>query len=319
MKIMFEQVVPALQQPWRFMHYQWQQIDLNLHYHPEYELVLTIGSQGVRHIGQQQQRYQDYDLVLLGPNLVHGWQSDVLAITDSPVSTDVAESAETTLSRGDNRAEAAMQHAYVVQLPAEWLEQWLAVNPALAGVSALLARAGGGLFFPRPTALLAEQLLLQIEQSEPARRQVLLLELLCLLSQCQHAQRINRPLAGTEPQDPNQRRLAKLTGFIQERLAEPLHAERLAAVVHLSVPHLHRLFKQHTEMTLLQYVLQQRIGHACELLQQSSLPVAMIASRCGFNSLASFNRQFLKLQQMTPRQFRSSRGGISSLPLKDSA
>lgn len=307
MKIMFEQVVPALQQPWRFMHYQWRQIDLNLHYHPEYELVLTIGSQGVRYIGQQQQRYQDYDLVLLGPNLVHGWQSDVAESTDAAEST------------GDNSAQAAMQHAYVVQLPAEWLEQWLAVNPALAGVSALLARAGGGLFFPRPTALLAEQLLLQIEQSEPARRQVLLLELLCLLSQCQHAQRINRPLAGTDPQDPNQRRLAKLTGFIQERLAEPLHAERLAAVVHLSVPHLHRLFKQHTEMTLLQYVLQQRIGHACELLQQSSLPVAMIASRCGFNSLASFNRQFLKLQQMTPRQFRSSRGGVSGLSLKDSA
>lgn len=319
MKIMFEQVVPALQQPWRFMHYQWPQIMLNMHYHPEYELVLTTGSQGVRYIGQQQQRYQDYDLVLLGPNLVHGWQSDAPAITDVAASSDVAESTETALSTGDNHAEAAMHHAYVVQLPAEWLEQWLAVNPALAGVSALLARAGGGLFFPPQTGLMAEHLLIEIEHSEPARRQVLLLELLCLLSQCQHAQRINRPLAGTDPQDPNQRRLAKLTGFIQERLAEPLHAERLAAVVHLSVPHLHRLFKQHTEMTLLQYVLQQRIRHACTLLQESSLPVAMIASRCGFNSLASFNRQFLKLQQMTPRQFRSSRSMVAGCSFKDSA
>ena len=45
------------------------------HYHPEFELTLTLNSRGQRYIGDDIANYDDGDLVLLGPNLPHTWCS----------------------------------------------------------------------------------------------------------------------------------------------------------------------------------------------------------------------------------------------------
>lgn len=286
MKAMFEHVVPELHQPWRFGYYQWSRLDVNLHYHPEYELVLTCGSAGLRQVGGTVHRYSDFDLVLVGPNVVHSWHSD---------------------------GGAALQHTYVVQLPADFLHAWIGANPALSDIVQLLQQAACGVWFPPTLGQALQPLFAQLDVSDVVKRQVLLLELLWRLAQCPQRCLLHKGHADSASCDPNQRRMAKLTHYIQQQLAMPLAAEQLAEVVHLSVPHLHRLFKQYTEMTLWQYVLQQRIHKACRLLQDTRLSIAMIAGQCGFHSLASFNRQFLKSQQCTPRQYRTTKwaSGIS--------
>ena len=51
----------------------------NWHYHPEYELTLTLGSHGTRFVGTGVAPYAEGDLALIGPNLPHAWQSHRLA------------------------------------------------------------------------------------------------------------------------------------------------------------------------------------------------------------------------------------------------
>lgn len=49
--------------------------DFPIHFHPEYELNFIKDGKGVRRVvGDSLQEIEDVELVLVGPNLVHGWE-----------------------------------------------------------------------------------------------------------------------------------------------------------------------------------------------------------------------------------------------------
>jgi AraC-like DNA-binding protein len=68
-----------------------------------------------------------------------------------------------------------------------------------------------------------------------------------------------------------------------------------------------RYFKQRTNKTYMNFVLEIRIGQACRLLKQNrEMRISEIAFECGFNNLTNFNRKFKQLKKVTPSQFRNS-------------
>jgi AraC-like DNA-binding protein len=76
--------------------------------------------------------------------------------------------------------------------------------------------------------------------------------------------------------------------------------ELLAEVARLSASGLHRLFRRHTQMTILDYIAQLRIGRACQLWISTSRPIAHIAADAGYDNLSHFNRQFKSLKEISP-------------------
>ena len=50
--------------------------DYPIHNHPEYEINLIMGMSGTRIVGDSTDRYNEIDLVLLGPYLYHKWDGD---------------------------------------------------------------------------------------------------------------------------------------------------------------------------------------------------------------------------------------------------
>ncbi len=80
----FETVTIPRDRSWLLFDRQLPDFPFNWHYHPEFELTLTVGSCGVRFVGDHVERYAHDDLVLLGPNLPHAWQSEAL-VGDAPL------------------------------------------------------------------------------------------------------------------------------------------------------------------------------------------------------------------------------------------
>ena len=84
-----------------------------------------------------------------------------------------------------------------------------------------------------------------------------------------------------------------------------IDAESLASVMCMSSSQLRRKILALTGEKLTAYVLQIRLKHAQLLLEtKMEMPVADVASKCGFDDAAYFSRIFKNVYQMTPSQYR---------------
>jgi AraC family transcriptional regulator len=78
----------------------------------------------------------------------------------------------------------------------------------------------------------------------------------------------------------------------------------LAAVGGVHPVHLSREFRKHYRITIGEYIRKRRIEHATGLLSNSAMPMAEIASTCGFSDQSHFCALFKKYSGMTPAKFR---------------
>jgi len=66
-----------------------------------------------------------------------------------------------------------------------------------------------------------------------------------------------------------------------------------------------RYFKQRTNKTFVNFLIDIRIGNACKLLTKNNdLNITEISYKSGFNNLANFNRKFKAIKGVTPSEFR---------------
>lgn len=72
--------------------------------------------------------------------------------------------------------------------------------------------------------------------------------------------------------------------------------------------HLSREFRKRYQVTIGEYIRKRRIEHASGLLSNSEMPMAEIASTCGFSDQSHFCALFKKYAGMTPAKFRDLSG-----------
>ena len=86
-------------------------------------------------------------------------------------------------------------------------------------------------------------------------------------------------------------------------MTEDLTLETLSAKFNLCPTHYHNIFKYNTGVTLREYVENQRIKKATNLLISTNLSLAQIAYECGFSSQSYFSFVFKRKFNTTPRKY----------------
>jgi transcriptional regulator GlxA family with amidase domain len=97
----------------------------------------------------------------------------------------------------------------------------------------------------------------------------------------------------------------KVTDHVTEALDADLSTEALARLARVSQRHLTRLFRTHLRQTPGRYVRKARVTAAAQLLTTTDLPVARVASRCGFASAEALRQAFSREYGIAPSQYRS--------------
>ncbi len=250
------------------------------HSHPEVQITLAIRSQGYRIVGDNISPLTNGDCVLVGADMPHVWHQDSAGKNNKAVQAIVVRFREDFLG-------------------ADWLRQ-----PEMEHLQRLFLRARRGLEIRGRTRTAVSELMLRLSQQQGLRRVITLMEVLDLLSHSTDLKALAS--AGFKPvlEATDQERMGRIMRFIQDHLTEELSRDELARVASLSAGAFSRYFKSRTGKTLPEYVNELRIGQACRMLSVSDVAVTDIAFDCGFRNLANFNRWFLKLTGLVPRDYR---------------
>ena len=92
--------------------------------------------------------------------------------------------------------------------------------------------------------------------------------------------------------------------YIRGHYAEEFDLNDLASGCGLNATYFCKAFKDHTGMTVFEFINNIRIQKACLLLKSTEMPVIDVAYGVGYNNISFFNRYFKKVTGESPRDFR---------------
>ena len=98
-------------------------------------------------------------------------------------------------------------------------------------------------------------------------------------------------------------RLAFIIQYIRENLDEPLTIEELSRKAYMSDSNFHRVFKNETGVSPVDFINNERIKLATSLLQDPNMKIKEVYMACGFDSRSYFNRVFKRKKRLSPKAF----------------
>ena len=98
----------------------------------------------------------------------------------------------------------------------------------------------------------------------------------------------------------------KCRDYVRKHYREKIYLEDIAASIGVSPTYLSRLFKKETGTCLQDFINEERVFRAANLLLYSDLPLPEIAHYVGFPNQSYMGKIFKKLKNMTPRAYRDA-------------
>ncbi len=98
-------------------------------------------------------------------------------------------------------------------------------------------------------------------------------------------------------------RLAFIIQYIRENLDKPLTIEELSRKAYMSDSNFHRVFKNETGISPVDFINNERIKLATSLLQDPNMKIKEVYMACGFDSRSYFNRVFKRKKRLSPKAF----------------
>ncbi len=254
------------------------------HYHKEIELLYVVKSNGTRFVGESIQPFFEGDMVLIGSNVPHFWQNE---------------------EKYFQGKEELRGEVILVQFLDTFAGEAFQL-PEMIHIPKLLEKALHGIQFIGETRNLATQHLWSLVADNGENKIIQLLALLDLLAKSSEY-RLLSDFAYQPQENQHSERIRKVCDYLLTHYKNPISLDEVAGIANMTEKAFCRFFKKSTQKTLLQFVSELRISHACKLLLYKEYPISDICFESGFNNLSNFNRVFKDLTGQTPREYQKSK------------
>lgn len=97
----------------------------------------------------------------------------------------------------------------------------------------------------------------------------------------------------------------RVKAYIDGHIDDPeLYADTVAQACGLSVKYLHRIFHEYTGKSVCDYIEEERMQRARQMLQAGEGSISQISEQCGFRSLNTFYKAFKRVNGTSPSEWR---------------
>ena len=251
-----------------------------LHYHEEFELNFIQNAKGARRvIGGHFETIDDLELVLVGPNLQHGW------FTHKCKSTAIYE--------------------ITLQFHRDLLDEKFLQRNQMSLIRNMLQQSLRGILFSREATEAIMPRFKNLAHISGFESVLELLSILHVLSNSSNMRILSDiSFQAADSITYNSRRIDNVMAFLNNNFDKELSLAEAAKQVSMTEVAFSRFFKLRTGKTFVDTLNEIRLGHASRMLIDTTQSVSEIAYRCGFNNMSNFNRIFKKKKQCTPKEFR---------------
>ncbi len=249
------------------------------HWHNDFELNMVVGARGERFVGDSHEAFGELDIVLAGPRLPHVWKG--VAGKDSMVVT-------------------IQFHEHLISCPT--------FNKRIfSPIYELLERAGRGISFSDEVKPGIRDRIIELTHAHGFDSA---LQFIALLD-CMASAPNKKILASSSYQpegiarESRSRRISLVCDYVNANYMEDIRLSDAARLTNMSDSAFCHFFKKKTGRNFVDYVNDVRIGHATQMLYETTNGIAEICYACGFNNTSNFIRVFKKKRGETPSQYRN--------------
>lgn len=251
------------------------------HFHPEYELVLNIKSNGTRIIGDSVELFDVYDMVLIGGNIPHSWN----------------------YYKSDKNLPD--KHGIVVHFSMSSLGDTLLAQHEMHCVKELLEQADRGIGFSVEDAKKTEKHLIQMISNKGIDKIIDFFNILRIMCSAEKKVFLCSENYKQAYDERGNKKMADVYTYIRENYFKPISLEKISKIAKMSPFTFSRFFKKNCGAGFVEYLNRVRTNKACYLLRETDYQVHDIAVECGFASISNFNKQFRKTEGISPRDYRA--------------
>lgn len=252
------------------------------HYHDNYEISFIIEGTGKRIVADSIEEFQPGDLVFIGRNLPHAWIVDKEQFTPDKRTLEMV----------------------FLQFPPEALSPELLSLPEFKNMAKALSLSERGIRITGQTLNNVSEIMLQLPYLNNFERFLQFFKLMDIIGQSTNL----IPLASKEyihkRFNSKNKRIQTIHEYLMKNYRESIDLSQIASLVSMAEGSLCRFFKMHVGVTIFEYLNQIKIEFACKLLMDENLSILDVAIDSGFNNLSHFNKQFKRITDGTPKDYR---------------
>ena len=266
----------------RYLEHGWPTALCRWHAHEEYELHLVLKTSGKVFVGDYVGQFSPGSLFLTGPNLPHNWvteesSSDVVTLRDM-----------------------------LIQFNHNTLKKAFEAFPELVELDHLLESSRSGIEFKNYDPEHAKKNLELIRDSQGMNRLMHFLNFLQELNEWSEKVTLSLTKLNPSLSSSSQHRINEVVNYVIDNYKNNISLVEAAKIANMSESAFSRYFMKTTGNRFSEFVSRIRLGRACVMLYETDKNISTIAFASGYNNLANFNRQFVKLKGMTPREYRKT-------------